>query len=215
MVVLSEHGLYFFLNRSDKPRAIPFQKKVAGEILPAIRKTGRYEAPTEPPMAEAERLNSNDFNNIRRVLWLVTHQMRFGTVWTQAIWFYLRRALAVPSPQAFTVHHLPKLATELQNVVCAAEQVNNLVTHIEREAARRIFRKGESASVVVAELEALAHARLNKLGSDIGTLPNYLQADLASVAKRLPNHFGGHYPQAEQPDFFSHTATTTATPTGA
>jgi prophage antirepressor-like protein len=40
MLCLSEQGLYFFLGRSDKPKALPFQKKVAGEILPQIRKTG-------------------------------------------------------------------------------------------------------------------------------------------------------------------------------
>jgi len=39
---LSEPGLYFFVNRSDKPRALPFQKWVAGEVLPAIRQTGGY-----------------------------------------------------------------------------------------------------------------------------------------------------------------------------
>lgn len=42
MAVLTEQGLYFFLGRSDKPGALPLQKKVAGEILPAIRKTGSY-----------------------------------------------------------------------------------------------------------------------------------------------------------------------------
>ena len=39
---LSEQGLYFFLGRSDKPRALPFQKWLAGEVLPSIRKTGGY-----------------------------------------------------------------------------------------------------------------------------------------------------------------------------
>ena len=42
MLCLSEQGLYFFLGRSDKEKALPFQKKVAGEILPKIRKTGVY-----------------------------------------------------------------------------------------------------------------------------------------------------------------------------
>jgi hypothetical protein len=50
MATLTEQGFYFFLNRSDKPGALPLQKKVAGEILPAIRKTGRYgvESPMRP-----------------------------------------------------------------------------------------------------------------------------------------------------------------------
>ena len=42
MICLSEQGLYFFLGRSDKEKALPFQKKVAGEILPQIRRTGGY-----------------------------------------------------------------------------------------------------------------------------------------------------------------------------
>jgi anti-repressor protein len=45
MLCLSEQGLYFFLARSDKPKAIPFQKKIAGEILPSIRKYGAYMTP--------------------------------------------------------------------------------------------------------------------------------------------------------------------------
>ena len=42
MITLSEQGLYFFLGRSDKPAALPFQKWLAGEVLPSIRKTGAY-----------------------------------------------------------------------------------------------------------------------------------------------------------------------------
>lgn len=45
MVTLSEPGLFFFLNRSDKPAALPMQKWVAGEVLPSIRKTGAYSIP--------------------------------------------------------------------------------------------------------------------------------------------------------------------------
>lgn len=42
MLCLSEQGLYFFLGRSDKAGALPFQKWLAGEVLPGIRKTGGY-----------------------------------------------------------------------------------------------------------------------------------------------------------------------------
>ncbi|WP_372438279.1 Bro-N domain-containing protein [Pseudomonas chlororaphis subsp. aureofaciens] len=41
-LMLSEQGLYFFIGRSDKPKALPFQMWIAGEVLPAIRKTGSY-----------------------------------------------------------------------------------------------------------------------------------------------------------------------------
>jgi anti-repressor protein len=45
LLCVSEQGLYFFLARSNMPAALPFQKKVAGEILPSIRKHGAYMTP--------------------------------------------------------------------------------------------------------------------------------------------------------------------------
>ena len=45
--VLTEAGLNMYLFRSDKPAALPFQRKLAEEILPSIRKHGMYAtAPT-------------------------------------------------------------------------------------------------------------------------------------------------------------------------
>lgn len=52
MLTISEQGLYFFLGRSDKPAALPYQKWIAGEVLPSIRKTGSYSAPSAPAKAE-------------------------------------------------------------------------------------------------------------------------------------------------------------------
>lgn len=52
MHLLSEQGLYFFLGRSDKPAALPYQKWIAGEVLPSIRKTGAYSVPSAPAKPE-------------------------------------------------------------------------------------------------------------------------------------------------------------------
>lgn len=50
VLTLTEQGLYFFLGRSDKPKALPFQKWLAGEVLPALRKTGSYGQAVQPVM---------------------------------------------------------------------------------------------------------------------------------------------------------------------
>ena len=42
MLIISEQGLYFFLGRSDKPKALPYQMWVAGDVMPTIRRTGQY-----------------------------------------------------------------------------------------------------------------------------------------------------------------------------
>lgn len=50
MIVINESGLYHALIKSRKPEAQPFRKWVTSEVLPAIRKTGSYEAkPTIAP----------------------------------------------------------------------------------------------------------------------------------------------------------------------
>lgn len=45
LLMVAEPGLYFFLGRSDKPGALPFQKWLAGEVLPSIRRHGVYATP--------------------------------------------------------------------------------------------------------------------------------------------------------------------------
>ena len=42
MLCLTEQGLYFFLGRSDKKAALPYQMWVAGKVVPSIRKHGIY-----------------------------------------------------------------------------------------------------------------------------------------------------------------------------
>jgi anti-repressor protein len=45
MVVLLEQGLYFFLARSNSILALAYQKWIAGEVVPSIRKHGAYLTP--------------------------------------------------------------------------------------------------------------------------------------------------------------------------
>ncbi|WP_440486359.1 BRO-N domain-containing protein, partial [Segatella hominis] len=45
VTVVNESGLYHVILRSDKPEAAPFRRWVTNDVLPAIRKTGSYNAP--------------------------------------------------------------------------------------------------------------------------------------------------------------------------
>lgn len=50
MKLVSESGLYALVIRSNKPNARKFRKWITAEVLPAIRKTGRYAAPVQPEL---------------------------------------------------------------------------------------------------------------------------------------------------------------------
>jgi prophage antirepressor-like protein len=45
MATLYEPGLYYLIGRSDSPIAVPFQEWLYEDVLPSIRRTGKYEIP--------------------------------------------------------------------------------------------------------------------------------------------------------------------------
>lgn len=54
LATVNESGLYALIFRSRKPEARLFRKWVTSEVLPAIRKTGQYQAPRAPAPALPE-----------------------------------------------------------------------------------------------------------------------------------------------------------------
>lgn len=53
-VLISEAGMWRLVMRSKLPAAEDFQEWITGEVIPQIRRTGRYEAADEKPMTEME-----------------------------------------------------------------------------------------------------------------------------------------------------------------
>lgn len=113
MLVLSEAGLYFFLGRSDKPKALPFQKWLAGEVLPAIRKTGKYNVPNAPTAPELT-LSSMDLAELIRlphdaiVRFLTARIAKLGIASSQLTW-----TARTVDGQAVQVLHLTRAQCDL------------------------------------------------------------------------------------------------------
>ena len=51
MILINESGLYSLILSSKLPTAKKFKRWVTSEVLPAIRKTGRYQVPSDPMSA--------------------------------------------------------------------------------------------------------------------------------------------------------------------
>nr|DAM53907.1 MAG TPA: repressor domain protein [Caudoviricetes sp.] len=67
---INESGLYTLILRSDKPEAKPFRKWITSEVIPAIRKTGKYE---EKPMTSAQYL-------LQQAQWMVEAENRMSSI---------------------------------------------------------------------------------------------------------------------------------------
>ena len=66
----NESGLYTLILRSDKPEAKPFRKWITSEVIPAIRKTGKYE---EKPVTSAQYL-------LQQAQWMVEAENRMSSI---------------------------------------------------------------------------------------------------------------------------------------
>lgn len=62
--IISESGLYSLVMSSRKAEAKHFKRWVTHEVLPKIRKTGKYEAPGAPVMLEAPKEGSIDVRSL-------------------------------------------------------------------------------------------------------------------------------------------------------
>ena len=67
---INESGLYTLILRSDKPEAKPFRKWITSEVIPAIRKTGKYE---EKPITSAQYL-------LQQAQWMVEAENRMSNI---------------------------------------------------------------------------------------------------------------------------------------
>lgn len=203
MLVINESGLYSLILTSRKPEAKKFKKWVTSEVLPAIRKTGRYEAKPQPtPAAAQEKINASDVQHMRRIVWFAGRNFHSEESATQGIWHYLRHITHNPAPNSYTVDHIPVLALELRRILSISEQVGRITRNLEAQAVKLIFRKGETAEKVLAQLAVEAERSVKQLNDQVAELPSWMEDDLLSFAGRKPSCIQGAAYKPEQPDFF-------------
>lgn len=150
--IINESGLYTLILRcrdAVKQGTLPwrFRKWVTSEVLPTIRKTGRYQK--QPP---SEPLNSNDMSNLKRLVWMMTGNMKFENAWNAGVWYALRSATGRPSPQPFSVDDLPALGEECRRIMKITAAVHSAVFDFEKEVIRKVVRKRGAIEPVLNEM---------------------------------------------------------------
>lgn len=84
LTVINESGLYALVLRSRKPEARKFAKWVTSEVLPAIRKTGKYERPTNPAI-DYDRISPAQAQDLKELVHAVVDSkvQGFGETWAR------------------------------------------------------------------------------------------------------------------------------------
>ncbi|GKX54124.1 hypothetical protein SOASR030_02360 [Leminorella grimontii] len=150
LTFVNEPNLYRVIFRSNKPEAKQFQDWVFNEVLPSIRKTGKYEQPQDAP----EPLSSAEMNEISRLIWIMSHRFRASNSCSHAIWYALRQATRTPSPKPFNVRDMPIIADELRRIMSAAQGVHVLVGDFESAIIKKVIRKCGNPVPIMREFES-------------------------------------------------------------
>lgn len=160
--------------------------------------TGMELRGAKPTSTAPEVLSASDMGNITRLVWLMTHNLRFEKSWAQAIWRQLRQTVDTPSPNRFTVDQVPKLAEELTRIYAITDAFSSAVEAAERAMIKRVMRDNEAAETVMEEMRRLMNdAATENVEQAAHFLGRIAGQEIEHFAKRLPNG-GARYPWAEE-----------------
>lgn len=137
------------VERNEKGRQI---RRYFIECEKQLRQQNEHPAP-KTSRRTSEPLTPNDAHNLNHLVTIMSSQFRRDASWSRGIWYALRRATGVPSPELFSVSDLPALAEECRRVIQITSAVKEMIVRIETEAVRRIIRNKEECSLVVGQLQ--------------------------------------------------------------
>ncbi|MCL6184292.1 BRO family protein [Acinetobacter baumannii] len=196
---VNEPNLYRIIFRSNKPEAKQFQDWVFNEVLPTIRKTGKYEAPK--PVEKRNYLNNSDMNNIKRLIWTCADHFGHKGSFNQAIWACLRDVTGVPSPAKFEVEHLPVLAEEFKRILNIVQPFLDMQYECQTLLIKRVIRGRADHTVLQALLDNMRNAANqsdNQLKEALQKqLPATFNQECLNLINRRPNHYD-HYEYNER-----------------
>lgn len=161
LITINESGLYALIMRSRKPEARKFAKWVTSEVLPAIRKTGRYVSPVAP-VEHVEFLNHHDMQNLGYLIFQMTSRTHYKQSWINGIWKSLRDVANVSSIKQLEVRHLPVLAEECKRILELTAQFDDAVSDAEIALVKQVVRNHDAAELTTRAILADLTQRKSK-----------------------------------------------------
>lgn len=155
--IVNESGLYTIILRcrdATKPGTLPhrFRKWVTAEVLPALRKTGRYATAELPDPALPEYLDRETERVLSRLGYLIAHQFRYPQAVSHAFWHRLRQVSGVPAPGRFEMRHLPLLGAEITRLFGVTSAYHQVVQQGEKQVIKRLLREDRVAEPLLATM---------------------------------------------------------------
>ncbi|WP_187153367.1 hypothetical protein [Candidatus Arsenophonus triatominarum] len=146
--IFSLRGAHLVAMFARTPVAKEFRKWVL-DILD--KEVGNPQPRPEAP----ELLNDNDTRNLAHLVWSMANGFRFERAWTQGIWYALRHATGIASPQHFEVNQIAIIAEECRRIYGMTNTLKSAIFDAEKQVIRRLLRHKDDVETVLREMQQL------------------------------------------------------------
>lgn len=174
MLCLSEPGLYFFLGRSDKTAAVPFQKWLAGEVVPSIRKTGGYGRTEVERLEQAFALAATAASQVQRTVFeaVLAGERAWQHERMLLSFTYGRSDSRATVPQASVLAHdqfvatldrLPRLLAGPDGLDPSEDQLATIAAACTQRLAQIARDRGERLLAIQAPAQRAASAAISRI----------------------------------------------------
>ncbi len=176
--IFSLRGAHLVAMFARTPVAKEFRKWVL-DILD--KEVGNPQPRPEAP----ELLNDNDTRNLAHLVWSMANGFRFERAWTQGIWYALRDATGVASPQHFEVNQIAIIAEECRRIYGMTNTLKSAIFDAEKQVIRRLLRHKENVETVLREMQQLLEASTHEHDSVMSqSLEKWQQANVNRFPQR-------------------------------
>ena len=137
---INESGLYSLILTSRKPEAKKFKKWVTAEVLPAIRKTGRYVAPDPVILTAEELINGAQLAEIKRLVWVLGRSYHAKNAGEWAAFALVRESFGVENTYRLPARYFPEALALLQWAERLSSEFLHRVIEVERKFLKSRFK---------------------------------------------------------------------------
>ncbi|MBK8508985.1 MAG: Bro-N domain-containing protein [Candidatus Competibacteraceae bacterium] len=143
--IINESGLYSLILTSRKPEAKKFKKWVTSEVLPAIRKTGRYEHSTPRPA-----LSAGQWQTLDSLIHFISLCCHFKSRASHAAHERIRFGYGLRQSRDLLPEHFEAVKADLEGLRELAEQHQSRMVALDEEFITAVIRPPVSVRKVRA-----------------------------------------------------------------
>lgn len=155
MYEMTKDGFVFLVMGFTGKKAAQFKEAYIAEFN--RMESELHSIPKRRPEAP-ELLTDNDTRNLAHLVWSMANGFRFEKAWTQGIWYALRHATGVASPQHFEVNQISIIAEECRRIYGMTNTLKSAIFDAEKQVIRRLLRHKEDVETVLRDMQQLLEA---------------------------------------------------------